>query len=50
MRYAFIFLLALCSTALAEEKKRSLLIIGQAVVLEAVTTGLMRFLRSGRSE
>ena len=27
-----------------------LLIIGQAVVLEAVTTGLMRFLRSGRSE
>ena len=26
------------------------LIIGQAVVLEAVTTGLMRFLRRGRSE
>ena len=30
MRYALIFLLALCSTALAEEKKRNLLIIGQA--------------------
>jgi hypothetical protein len=27
-----------------------LLIIGQAVVLEAVTTGLLRFLRGGRSE
>lgn len=27
-----------------------LLIIGQAVVLEAVTTGLMRLLRGGRSE
>jgi hypothetical protein len=27
-----------------------LLIIGQAVVLEAVTTGLMRMLRGGRSE
>jgi hypothetical protein len=27
-----------------------LLIIGQAAVLEAVTTGLMRLLRSGRSE
>ena len=27
-----------------------LLIIGQAVMLEAVTTGLMRFLRRGRSE
>ncbi len=26
------------------------LIIGQAVVLEAVTTGLMRLLRGGRSE
>jgi hypothetical protein len=27
-----------------------LLIIGQAVVLEAVTTGLLRLLRGGRSE
>jgi hypothetical protein len=27
-----------------------LLIIGQAVVLEAITTGLLRFLRGGRSE
>ena len=27
-----------------------LLILGQAVVLEAVTTGLMRLLRRGRSE
>ncbi len=27
-----------------------LLIIGQAVVLEAVTTALLRFLRGGRSE
>jgi len=27
-----------------------LLIIGQAMALEAVTTGLMRFLRRGRSE
>ena len=27
-----------------------LLIIGQAVVLEAITTGLMRLLRGGRSE
>jgi hypothetical protein len=27
-----------------------LLILGQAVVLEAVTTGLMRLLRGGRSE
>ena len=27
-----------------------LLIVGQAVVLEAITTGLLRFLRGGRSE
>jgi hypothetical protein len=27
-----------------------LLIVGQAVVLEMVTTGLLRFLRGGRSE
>jgi len=27
-----------------------LLIIGKAVVLEAITTGLLRFLRGGRSE
>jgi len=27
-----------------------LLIIGQAIVLEAVTTGLLRLLRGGRSE